>query len=100
MTKRHRAVKLKSNDDLEGSGHDLGSGVGVLRAGASEYEFWRSIKRAHLPALRVALGGRPDADLVAMVTRRFRTDVELDEFATANGIPTEFSSWISTDWND
>lgn len=82
------------------SGHDLGPEVGALRAGASEYEFWRYIRAKHVPALVAALGGVAGDDVTRLVRKRFRSDTELAAFAEAHDIPTEFSSWIPTHWDE
>lgn len=93
-------VTLNEDGDLVWSGHDLGPEVAALRAGASEYEFWRYIRAKHLPALRIALGGAAGDDVARLVRKRFRSDVELAAFAEAHDIPTEFSSWIPTHWDE
>jgi hypothetical protein len=92
MSSRHAQVQIR-NGDLVWYGHDLGGGAGPL--GGSDYEFWRTVRKAHLSALRAALGGKQGADVPGMVSGRFRSDVELAEFAAAHGIPTEFHSWSS-----
>lgn len=99
-TSRSVHVTLNEAGDLVWSGHDLGSGVGALVRGASEYEFWRYVRAAHVPALRAALGGGPTDDVTRMVAQRFRSDVELAAFAAEHDIPTEFSSWVPTHWDD
>ena len=97
---RSVSVTLNKDGDLVWSGHDLGPEVGALRAGATEYEFWRYVRAEHLPALLVALGGAAGDDVTRLVGKRFRSDVELAEFAKAHDIPTEFSSWVGTNWDD
>jgi hypothetical protein len=42
----------------------------------------------------------PGDDVVALVAARFKTDLELELFAAALGIPTEFDSWIGTNDDD
>ena len=96
-TTHHRQVEIDEKGDLVWSGHDLGSDVGDFFAGASEYEFWRWVKKDDLPALLAALGGEPDDDVAALVAQRFKSDVELEEFATQHGIPTGFHNWFSMD---
>ena len=97
---RSVAVTVNEKGDLVWSGHDLGPEVAALRAGASEYEFWRYVRAKHVPALLAALGGAAGDDVARLVGRRFRSDVELAEFAAAHDIPTEFSSWTPTHWDD
>lgn len=92
-------VSLDEDGDLVWSGHDLGPEVGALQAGASEYEFWRYVRAKHVPALLAALGGAAGDDVARLVSKRFRSDVELAAFAEAHDIPTEFSSWIPTHWD-
>ena len=95
----HRQVDYNAEGDLVWTGHDLGSAP-MAFFGGSDYEFWRTVREANLPALLAALGGAPGDDLPALVAERFKSDVQLEEFATKQGIPTEFFSWTSTDWND
>ena len=99
-TERFVTVELNGAGDLVWSGHDLGPGVGVLMPGAREYEFWRTVRAAHVPALAVALGGEAGDDPSTLIAARFASDVDLQAFATEHGIPTEFGSWISTNWDD
>ncbi len=95
MTDRsHRKVQLDAEGDLVWAGHDMGPQVASV-FGGSEYEFWRTIRAAHLPALTQALGGQPGADVAQLVRQRFESDVVLNQFAEAHGIPTEFSSYSS-----
>jgi hypothetical protein len=67
--------------------------------GATEYEFWRTIRAEHVPALAAAMGAAAE-DLPALIENRFKSDVALQAFAEANGIPTEFHNWIPTNWDD
>ena len=95
-TKRSVVVTLTHAGDLLWSSQDIGPDVGRLRRGATEYEWWRTVPAAHVPALLAALGGGPADNVVALVAERFDSDVELEKFATSLGIPTEFDSWTST----
>lgn len=90
----HREVQLDADGDLVWAGHDMGPAVASV-FGGSEYEFLRTIRAAHLPALTQALSGRPGADVAQLVWQRFESDVALNQFAEAHGIPTEFSSYSS-----
>lgn len=99
-TSRSVNVELNEAGDLVWNGHDIGPDVGILQPGATEYEFWRSVRAAHVPALRAALGAGPTDDITRIVRQRFESNVDLDAFATEHGIPTEFSSWITTNWDD
>jgi len=99
-TSRSVTVSVDREGDLVWSGHDLGPGVAGLQPGADEYEFWRTIRAAHIPALVTALGGRPGESVARLVRARFNSDVALADFAEAHGIPTEFNSWIPTSWDD
>ena len=89
-------VMLTHAGDLVWSGQDLRPDVARLPPGATEYEWSRTVPAAHVPALLAALGGTPHDNVVALVAASFDTDVELEEFATKAGIPTEFDSWVST----
>ena len=99
-TTRSVVVTLTESGDLVWSVQDVGSDVGVLRPGATEYEWWRTVRAAYVSKLFAALGGEPGDDVVSLVAARFKSDVEFAEFATSHGIPTEFDSWISTSYDD
>ena len=99
-TERRVDVSLNEDGDLVWAGQDLGPGVGILIKGATEYEFWRTVPAAHIPALVAALGGQPGDDATRLVRERFDSDVALKEFADAHGIPTRFSNWISSNWDE
>ena len=99
-TKRSVVVTLTHAGDLVWSGQDLGPDVEKLSPGATEYEWWRTVPAAYVPALLAALGGGPGDNVVALVAERFDSDVELEEFAASVGIPTEFDSWIGATYED
>ena len=88
-------VTLTHAGDLVWSGQDVWPEVATLHGGAMDYEWSRTVPAAYVPALLVALGGRPGDNVVHLVAASFETDVELEEFASKAGIPTEFDSWIS-----
>ena len=93
-------VTLTDRGDLLWSGQDLGPDLQTLLPAATEYAWGRTVRAAYVPALRAALGGAPGDDVVALVAARFKSDAELEEFATSLGIPTEFDSWIGTTYED
>jgi hypothetical protein len=93
-------VTLTDSGDLVWSGQDLGPDVETLQPGAMEYEWCRTVRAAYVPGLLAGLGGAPGDDVVALVAARFNTDLQLAEFATSLGIPTEFDSWIGTNYDD
>jgi hypothetical protein len=94
---RFREVLIDDHGDLVWHGHDLGPAVGSLMSGATEYEFWRYVRAADVPALRAALGAGSSDDVARLVEQRFASDVDLDAFAKSNEIETTFQSWITTD---
>lgn len=96
---RYVDISIAGEGDLVWAGHDLGPSVGILSPGSTEYEFWRTIRKPHLPALAEAMGVSIGA-LPSAVRERFTSDVELQRFAEGLGIPTEFYSWVSTNWDD
>ena len=99
-TTRFREVLIDDHGDLVWHCHDLGPGVGSLMSGANEYEFWRYVRAADVPALLAALGGAPTDDVTRLVEERFASDVDLDAFAKVHGIQASFQSWITTNWDD
>ena len=96
---RYQQVTFNEDGDLVWSGHDLGPAVSSMVSGANEYEYWRTVRAPFVPALAAALGVAPK-DLPAVVRSRFASDVELDAFAEAHGILTEFDNWIPTNWDE
>jgi hypothetical protein len=99
-TTRSVIVALTDSGDLVWSGQDLGPDVVTLQPGAMEYEWCLTVRAAYVPGLLAGLGGMPGDDVVALVAARFKTDLELELFAAALGIPTEFDSWIGTNDDD
>jgi len=93
-------VMLTHAGDLVWSGQDLGPDVVTLQPDAMEYEWCLTVRAAYVPGLLTGLGGVSGDDVVALVASRFKTDLELELFATALGIPTEFDSWIGTNDDD
>jgi hypothetical protein len=93
-------VALTDSGDLVWSGQDLGPDVVTLQPAAMEYEWCLTVRAAYVPGLLAGLGGVPGDDVVALVAARFTTDLELELFAAALGIPTEFDSWIGTSFDD
>ena len=96
---RYRKVSFDESGHLVWYGHDLGPAVGALMPGANEYEFWRTIREPHVAKLASALGVARE-DLPALIESRFASDVELQSYAEAHDIPTDFHSWIPTNWDD
>ena len=99
-TTRSVIVALTDSGDLVWSGQDLGPDVVTLQPAAMEYEWCLTVRAAYVPGLLAGLGGMPGDDVVALVAARFTTDLELELFAAALGIPTEFDSWIGTNDDD
>ena len=96
---RYRKVTFDESGDLVWYGHDLGPAVSALMPGANEYEFWRTIRKPHVGKLAIAMGVAP-AELPKLIESRFASDVDLQAFAEAHDIPTEFRNWIPTNWED
>lgn len=96
---RFREVSFNESGDLVWYGHDLGPAVSSLMPGANEYEFWRTIRAPHVAKLAAAMGVSP-AGLPHLIETRFASDVDLEAFAKAHDVPTDFQNWIPTNWDD
>ena len=63
------SATLESDGSLEISGHDLGP-VTDSMSGDGEYEFWYTVAAEDVPALVIALGGEPGADILDVLQQR------------------------------
>ena len=63
-------------------GYDLGE-TARRTWGDSDYEYWRRVKREHVPRV-----------LMELIKDRFTSDVDFHEWLKSKGIPDEFKSWI------
>src|SRR5262249_28126030 len=86
--RRYRAVVLHDNGDLRIEGQDLGGDVEEF-FGCYEYEFARTIRKEHVPALARLLGGDEMSDVLALVEARFagKGTRDLELLLEANGLP-------------
>src|SRR5438552_3506468 len=73
---------VEEGGDLVIEGYDLGKGVEEVW-GDSDYEYWRRVKRGHVPAV-----------LLQLIKERFSSDVAFHKWLSEKGIPDEFSSWV------
>ena len=66
----------------------------------SEYEWYFRIRPEQFPKVRTALGGKPDEDILALLATRVGTlsntgSRDPGAWLRDQGIPTEFSNWVS-----
>ncbi len=73
---------IDDSGDLVLEGYDLGETVKEVW-GDADYEYWRRVKREHLPAV-----------LLLLLQERFTRDSDFHAWLAARGIPDEFSSWV------
>jgi hypothetical protein len=72
---------VESGGDLVIEGYD--AGASVKRAwGDADYEYWRRVKREHVPLV-----------LLHLIKERFASDVDFHKWLREKNIPDEFSSW-------
>jgi hypothetical protein len=91
---RRLDVVLRDDGSLVIEGQDLGAGVERFwGAGLTEYEWTRTVEREHVPRLAAALGGGPDADVLALIEEAFAGEkaAGLEALLEQEGIP--FQSW-------
>jgi hypothetical protein len=73
---------VEEGGDLVLSGYDRGATVKEF-SGGSHYEYWRRVKREHVPTV-----------LLQLIEDRFSSDVAFHEWRKEKGIPNEFSIWV------
>ena len=90
---RYLGAKLKENGDLVFEGQDLGSGVEEV-FGASEYEWYWTVKAVDIPKFRSAIGS--SSNILKSLKRDFsgHNAAKLYEFMQDHGIPFESYSRV------
>lgn len=73
---------VEEGGDLVIEGYDLGKTVKEVW-GDTDYEYWRRVKREHVPTV-----------LLQLIKERFSSDVAFHDWLKEKGIPDEFSSWV------
>lgn len=90
---RHLSARITEAGDLSIEGQDLGPGVEeAWGGGLTEYEWAIVVRRAHLPQVIVALGGKEDVDVLSLLAARFSDNEQCTSrsFLAERGIPVEF----------
>lgn len=90
---RYLRAEIKENGDLAFEGQDLGSGVeGAF--GASEYEWYWTVKAQDIPKLQKAIGSR--SNILKSLEKSFsgQNAAKLYEFMQDNEIPFESYSRV------
>jgi len=92
----HRSVALTEAGDLVLTGHDLGPGVErAFGDGLDEYEFVRTVRAEHVPAVLAALGAADPEQLLGEIAARFTSrSPDLERFWRDHHIPSEFWSRV------
>jgi hypothetical protein len=87
---RFLSAEIKANGDLVFEGQDLGAGVEGAY-GASEYEWYWTVKSEDIPLFERAIGGK--GNILNRLLDRFSKDkaAELFQYMQDNEIP--FESW-------
>jgi hypothetical protein len=85
---------LERDGSLTIAGHDLGP-VAESISPDGEYEWFYSIAAHDVPALVVALGGQPGADVIDVLTQRWSGDAayRLGAAVRSSGVEHRFSSY-------
>jgi hypothetical protein len=82
------------SDNLVLAGQDLGPSTAAV-SGDGEYEWWRTVKRADIPALSAVLGGAPDEDILDVLERVATGDgsYELERLLRDGVVPCDLCVW-------
>jgi hypothetical protein len=85
--RRFLTARLNAAGDLVLEGQDLGPAT----PDGDEYEWFRTVRAAHLPALLAALGESPEADLLAVLEARWSgvRSYDLERLLREGKVPSE-----------
>src|SRR3954451_19199396 len=88
--RRYLWTYLTPGGALHIDGQDLGPGTAPV-SDDGEYEWFQTIRPAHLPRLVALLGGEPGTDLLDLLAERSTGDgaAELERILREVGIPVE-----------
>jgi len=87
---RYLGVEIKENGDLVFEGQDLGSAVeGAF--GASEYEWYWTVKKADIGKLREAIGGK--GCIIRLLKKHFSNDNAVGLYAFMEDHNVPFHTW-------
>ena len=85
-------ARLRETGDLVIEGQHLGGG--------SEYEYALTVSADEVPIVAGALGGGPDADVLALLSENAETIVEQGEASWLGGLGISPGFWSHGDWFD
>jgi hypothetical protein len=92
--RRFLDASITEAGDLLIEGQDLGPSTSVVSSDG-EYEWRRTIKAEHLPALLELLDAPPGADVLQVLASHWRgaASYELEKRIRESDIPSELSTW-------
>ena len=91
---RNLDAYVDTEGNLHIDGQDLGPGTSIVSSDG-EYEWFQTIHAAHLPDLKVLLGGVPEEDILDILERSWTgaRAGELEKLLRDSGIPVDRSVW-------
>jgi hypothetical protein len=92
--RRYLEASRDAAGDLHLDGQDLGPGTGAV-SGDGEYEWFQTIRAAHVGALLVALGHPSDADVLEVLARTATGagSYRLEALLRTGVVPVERQVW-------
>jgi hypothetical protein len=92
--RRFLTASITDAGDLLIEGQDLGPSTSFVSSDG-EYEWWRTIKAEHLPALLQLLDAPPGSDVLQVLASHWTGPAshELEKRIRDSGIPSELSTW-------
>jgi hypothetical protein len=94
---QHISAQLTVEGNLVIEGQDLGAGVeSFWGKGHREYEWYITVRAAHIPQLIAILGGMNGDDVLSLLEKRYAEDEKYASisFLKEQGVPVEFWSRV------
>jgi hypothetical protein len=87
-------ARLDDEGNLRLDGQDLGPATATVSSDG-EYEYFKTVDAAHIPALLALLGAEPRADILDELEAHWTgpASYELERLLTESGIPAELFTW-------
>jgi hypothetical protein len=91
---RFLSASITEAGDLVIAGQDLGPSTSIVSSDG-EYEWWRTIKAEHFPALLQLLNAPPGSDVLQVLASHWTGPAshELERCIRESDIPSEVSAW-------
>jgi len=91
---RYLDARLDDEGNLHIDGQDLGPGTAMV-SDDGEYEYFKVVEAAHVPALLAVLGAEPGADILDELEAHWtgRASYDLERRLSESAISVELSTW-------